>query len=60
MPTYTYHCADCGAQFDKQRSIDRRTEPAPCDCGAEATLRITAPAIPPEGALSHRPHRRRL
>ena len=30
MPTYTYKCKKCGAEFDRIRNISQRNEP--CDC----------------------------
>lgn len=35
MPTYSYHCDDCGINFDKILPISRYDEPQQCpDCGA--------------------------
>lgn len=30
MPTYTYKCSKCGAEFDRIRNISQRHDP--CDC----------------------------
>ena len=40
MPIYEYLCADCGAKFDKMRSMSQATAPLDCiQCGSSATTR---------------------
>jgi putative FmdB family regulatory protein len=40
MPIYEYHCADCGAKFDKMRPMSQATAPLDClRCGSSATSR---------------------
>jgi putative FmdB family regulatory protein len=40
MPIYEYHCADCGAKFDKMRPMSQVSAPINCvQCGSSATSR---------------------
>ncbi|WP_280188824.1 FmdB family zinc ribbon protein [Delftia sp. PS-11] len=39
MPTYDYHCAECGG-FDALRSLAQRNEPAPCPSCEAASPRV--------------------
>ena len=47
MPTYTYHCNDCGQHFDAMRRMSQRTEAPPCpSCASTNTeFRISAPFV---------------
>lgn len=42
MPTYSYKCPECGAEFDKNVKISDRMQTV-CKCGAIAVKSITAP-----------------
>jgi putative FmdB family regulatory protein len=46
MPTYDYHCPDCGG-FDAFRTVAARNEPTACPgCGAAATrVFVSAPRL---------------
>ncbi len=47
MPTYSYHCLDCGQRFDAMRRMAQRAEAPPCPiCASEHTeLGISAPFL---------------
>lgn len=33
MPTYAYHCPDCGSSFERVLSFAERDQPQTCSCG---------------------------
>jgi putative FmdB family regulatory protein len=44
MPTYDFHCPECGLDFEVQRPFSRATEPAKCPTdGSEAERVFTMP-----------------
>lgn len=44
MTIYSYRCLDCRAEFDLNRPMEKRNEPAECrQCGGMAERVITAP-----------------
>lgn len=45
MPTYSYQCPNCGAQFDRILRLIDYDLPQNCSCGAPAEKVICAPAI---------------
>lgn len=45
MPLYEYTCPSCGQYFTRVLPLSRYREPQNCACGAEATKRISAPAV---------------
>ncbi|AVS65129.1 FmdB family transcriptional regulator [Paracidovorax avenae] len=57
MPTYDYHCADCGG-FDALRSLAQRNEPAACpECGAPSPrVFASAPRLACLGPEQRRAH----
>ena len=42
MPSYTYHCLDCGATFSDMSSIEDRNVPVDCACGSKADRNVEA------------------
>lgn len=43
MPIYEYHCAECGARFEKlvRGPVDRELPLPPCpECGGQSTTRV--------------------
>jgi len=42
MPSYTYHCRDCGATFSDMASIEDRNVPVDCACGSKADRNVEA------------------
>lgn len=44
MPTYTYECPCCGAEFDRVMPAAEYKSCVPCDCGGGSALRIFKPA----------------
>lgn len=62
MPTYDYHCADCGG-FDALRSVSQRNEPAACPACGAASPRVFASAphlacVSPEQRRAHETNER--
>lgn len=43
MPIYTFHCAKCGADFEKLRQIRQYKRPVKCECGAMAKRTLALP-----------------
>ena len=43
MPIYTYHCENCGVQFDKQQSFSDQPLTRCPDCGKKALRKVYQP-----------------
>lgn len=52
MPTYNYHCNECGEKFSAMRRMAQRAEAPPCPkCQSEHTeLGISAPFLARAGS----------
>ncbi len=43
MPIYTYHCANCGVQFDKQQSFSDQALTRCPECGKKTLKKVYQP-----------------
>ena len=42
MPIYEYYCSECGAEFERIRSVSQADEPATCEkCGSQTRRQLT-------------------
>lgn len=45
MPIYLYRCEFCGDEFERIVRLADHTPTAPCECGHNATQKLTAPMV---------------
>ncbi len=54
MPTYAFHCPDCGGRFDERRTFARSDEPVSCPTcgGGRAAKQFGTPMVFRKGAAA--------
>ena len=45
MPTYTYECQDCHAEFERVLPMSQSDDPQTCECGGQGRKTISMPNV---------------